>query len=316
MTNEAQWTPFEYSSVNVPMTKVKLVGDRQDKEYVILTEVGGKQLFASLLLLIEKIKEHGYSFCRLTLSQLRVDKYGQFVISDGTLLEKCSKRNVSESHVRSAGIFEDIIRHSCGSSVDLPLGFRDLLRALRNKRTPHGYFLLVHPSLMPLHTQSQAYLDVYDFVENILPDGKAAVVISVLSKSAVNFWAQILEGNDLLQEWFRHESCTRYDVKNPWHMFRYLRNVHSHSLEYQGTLRHSKHDLRLLVECNFGIVMSTLYWVLWREKVLPGIESETYFCLPGMACCPEPGSCLRRKLRFMVMAKEVAEILGVPKKSS
>lgn len=93
--------------------------------------MGGKGIFASLILLIKKMNKHDYSFLHLTLAQLMVDKYGQFVIAEGAILQKSSKRVMSNAYFNCAAIFESIIRHTSGNSVDIPLRFRDLLKLLR-----------------------------------------------------------------------------------------------------------------------------------------------------------------------------------------
>lgn len=80
-------------------------------------------------------------------------------------------------------------------------------------------------------------------------------------------------------------------------------------------MRYTKDDVRLLVQCKFSRVMSTLYWKLWEQKVLTGIETETYFCLPGGSCCPKPGFCLRRELRLLVKPEEVDKMMMAPRKT-
>ena len=147
--NDAKWNPLEFSKAHVPLQKIKLIGDQGDNEYTILTELA-KGWFASLLLLIEKLNKHGFSFhSPLTVSQLMVDKHGQFVICDGTLLTKTNKRQIARAYLNSANVFEYLIRHSCRDAVP-PDSFQDLLKKIRMKRTPHGYFMLVHPALLPL----------------------------------------------------------------------------------------------------------------------------------------------------------------------
>jgi len=97
--NDAKWNPLEFSKAHVPLQKIKLIGDQGDNEYTILTELA-KGWFASLLLLIEKLNKHGFSFhSPLTVSQLMVDKHGQFVICDGTLLTKTKKRQIARAYL-------------------------------------------------------------------------------------------------------------------------------------------------------------------------------------------------------------------------
>ena len=150
---------------------------------------------------LEKLKRHGYSFYDpVTLSQLKVDWQGQFVLADGTLLRKTSKHYVSKDYFSSASVYEEIIRHRNGKDVvlHLPDSFKDLLMALRKKRrTPHGYYMCVHPAFLPLPAYSQAYLDVYDHVKENLSDLQTKSIFSCLQVTA-NIWAKLMKDNVLL----------------------------------------------------------------------------------------------------------------------
>jgi len=130
--NEPKWNPLEFAESHALLENVNLVGDEEAKEYTIFTELA-KVWFASLPLLIEKLKMHGYSFFHpITLSQLMVDRHGQFVMRDGTLLRKTNRRNASKDYFSLAGVYEDIIRHCCRGAI-LPYSFEDLLKELRHR---------------------------------------------------------------------------------------------------------------------------------------------------------------------------------------
>lgn len=74
--NDPKWSPLEFAESHIPLQNIKLIGDKVDTEYTVLTELA-KGWFLSLLILIEKLKKHGFSFnSPVTVCQLMVDKYG------------------------------------------------------------------------------------------------------------------------------------------------------------------------------------------------------------------------------------------------
>ncbi|WVZ73318.1 hypothetical protein U9M48_021639 [Paspalum notatum var. saurae] len=285
-----KWGVMEYASLHIPIKRVKAIGE--EKSHEIITEQG-KLLLGSLALLIEKLQKHGYTFKELTISDLCVDEYGRFVLSDQVLLDKVSGRGMRRSYSCAAAILEDICKEFGGKGGE---DFQHYLSIMKTRKD-HRYMIQVHPAMIPLQSRGQAFIDAYDVVMSDLTDNQKHAVLQGLEVLNKKRWTDITE-NEYLTKWFSHGNSKNFDPEKPGNLFTNLRNIECHSLAYLKDLGpYTKDELRELVASKVPMLLPNVYWKLHCIGQFHKIEGERYFCLPGMACCPA-GFCLRREIRL------------------
>ncbi|KAJ1281420.1 hypothetical protein BS78_04G304400 [Paspalum vaginatum] len=239
------------------------------------------------------------------MPHLRVDCYGHFVIADQVLLEKMTVHGASRSYSCAATTIENICQNFGGHTDKEFQHYLSMMRIF----DVHPYLLLVHPCMLPLSARSQAYMDAYDFVWFNLTS-RQRYKLFVCLKHLNKHWANIMK-DAVLNKWFAADKCKPFDPKKPENLLINLRNVECHSLDYQKMLgiKYTKKELRILILCKVPNVLTTIYLGLFKAGQLSKIESESYFCLPGMACCP-PGFCMRKEFRLSLSQKAVSSNSG------
>jgi hypothetical protein len=284
-----KWEPHEYLRENPALEKVQLLGENSEQD--VLTE-HIKFLIASLPLLIEKMKAANYCFEKpLTLAELMVDEFDQFVIAEGIMLEKVTRAGLSRTYKSSAGLIREII----GDPV--PPDIEHLISKMKMRRTP-AYLILVHPSLTPLVSRSQAYCDAHDILCANISKNDIAALLKCLQDS-LKQWDHTVTSNKLLKHFFGQA------VKNTKHLFSNLWDLECNSLKHLKTLgMYTRNQVSTLTLCKFTKVLPFIYWMLWDKKLLTKLETENYFCQPGSACC-RPGFCLRKNIRLSLESNKV-----------
>jgi hypothetical protein len=263
-----------------------LLGENLEQE--VLTEQI-KFLIASLPLLIEKMKADSYCFVKpLTLAELRIDEFGQFVIAQGITLEKVTRDGLSRTYKSSAGLIREII----GDPV--PQDIEHLISKMKMRKTP-AYLILVHPSLIPLPSHSLAYLDAHDILCANISKKDIAPLLNCL-RDSLKQWDHTVTSNKLLKYFFWQA------VKSTERLFSDLRNLECHMLGHQKTLgMYTKNQVRILTLCKFPKVLPFLYWLLsgkrgclpnWKLKIsFACLDNHVLHKLYWECACSPPRGC-------------------------
>jgi hypothetical protein len=221
----------------------------------------------------------------------RVDEFDQFVIAEGVMLEKMTRAGLSRTYKSSAGLIREII----GDPV--PPDIEHLISKMKMTRTP-AYLILVHPSLIPLVSRSQAYCNAHDILCANISKNDIAELLKCLQDS-LKQWDHTVTSNKLLKHFFGQA------VKNTKRLFSNLWDLECNSLKHLKTLgMYTRKQVSTLTLCKFAKVLPFLYWMLWNKKLLTKLEIGNYFCRPGSPCC-RLGFCLRKNIRLSLESNKV-----------
>ncbi|TVU48557.1 hypothetical protein EJB05_08198, partial [Eragrostis curvula] len=231
--------PFTYARLYKPLIWWKIYGE--DPE--VITSEAGKELYHSLIHLLEDNHANGLSLPdNFTPAMLQVNHLGRLEMIDKLVLQPATEKSKARDYYMGALAIVEISQHSYHNDITgrMPDDLRELVKKMKDPKSPKGYRMLVDPSLMPLHFRSPASNDVYHFLFDELGYEERKDFFRDLAedfKAQQLPWTKIAESNVLLAKflWYKKPGdealLPRYD-DSPQSFLVYIRCVNAHPLEH------------------------------------------------------------------------------------
>ncbi|KAL6847562.1 hypothetical protein ACP4OV_022588 [Aristida adscensionis] len=266
---------------------VNLIGEADTMPPVVMLRESGKLLGHSLLQDLNNLHMSGYClFNPLGDDDVMVDSDGRMKIKEGTLVVE-----VRMDYVRrfdrdwdGASVFLEEMFTRClrKAQIKLPLppDLQHVFKIMKIPLIPKSLLAVLHPCWMPLQSRGQATMDANDYTLYAMSEEKAKSIRNGLSHQ--DEWPSILQGNWLLQKWFkrsRKKDGSFKKIKNGKVFLLHQRILRAHSLEYRRETEYTKDELEFLLHVKTPMLLPELYARMWSKKVdlKFGLPIERYF---------------------------------------
>lgn len=241
---------FEYTSLHKPLERIRLYGEEED-QYVI-TE-SGQELLHSFIHMLEINYLRGLSsYEDLIPSKLVVNHYGRIELLKGVPLRRASTVSLNKDYFFGAQSIQNVLVSCYGPEVikQMPQDIALLLKNMMSANSPKGFRMLVHPSLIPWHCRTQAFLDVFHLLFYSMRSTASQPILRDLARVVLrkNKWTTIARSNWLLKQWLDY-SDPKAETDEPSYndgprsFMWFVRNVESHPLEHNKFVRNMNQEI-------------------------------------------------------------------------
>lgn len=231
--------------------------------------------------LIDRLHLEGYTLCKpLSPDDLSVSALGRLEIKHGVWIRQGSDPGLC--HLDWCGtsfVLRYLLALSVskmgkiqqGESYRLPTDFLHCCRLMEKPGLPKGYLLVNNACFIPHHERLNALLQAHDYLMHELSYQEASPILDTMPHA--KDWPQVLEGNWLLQMWFKGEQNPdgTFPAVSGGKFVRCQRVLSCHVYDHLMRAVYSKDQLIYLLHAKTPLVLPHIYhkiFDIWGDTEL------------------------------------------------